>query len=37
MPPHIEFGQVALTGLYSAKAVLSGRMGEVVDMVRSNF
>jgi pyruvate dehydrogenase (quinone) len=37
MPPHIEFGQVALTGLYSAKAVLSGRMGEVVDMVRTNF
>ncbi|MGN8159909.1 thiamine pyrophosphate-dependent enzyme [Salinisphaera sp. RV14] len=37
MPPHIEFGQVASTALYSTKAVLSGRMGEVVDLVRNNF
>lgn len=37
MPPHIEAGQVASTALYSAKAVLSGRMDEVVHLVKSNF
>lgn len=37
MPPHVEVGQVASTALYSTKAVLSGRMGEVVDMMRTNF
>ncbi|MES1937928.1 thiamine pyrophosphate-dependent enzyme [Salinisphaera hydrothermalis] len=37
MPPHVEFSQVASTALYSTKAVLSGRMGEVVDLVRNNF
>lgn len=37
MPPHIEVGQVASTALYSNKAIFSGRMDEVVDLVRSNF
>ncbi|ART80989.1 pyruvate oxidase [Oceanisphaera avium] len=37
MPPKIEAGQVAGTTLYSAKAVLSGRMDEVVKLVKNNF
>ena len=37
MPPHIEAGQIASTALYSAKAVLNGRMDDVVDLVRNNF
>ncbi|WP_158774163.1 thiamine pyrophosphate-dependent enzyme [Cobetia sp. L2A1] len=37
MPPHIEAGQVASTALYSAKALLNGRMDDVVDLVRNNF
>jgi len=37
MPPKVEAGQVASTALYSAKAVLSGRMDEVVHLVKSNF
>ncbi|UYG00729.1 MULTISPECIES: thiamine pyrophosphate-dependent enzyme [unclassified Halomonas] len=37
MPPKVETGQVAATALYSAKAVLSGRMDEVVHLVKSNF
>jgi len=37
MPPHIAAGQVASTALYSAKAIFSGRMDEVVDLVRNNF
>ncbi|WP_348765882.1 thiamine pyrophosphate-dependent enzyme [uncultured Salinisphaera sp.] len=37
MPPHIEAGQVASTALYSTKAIFSGRMDEVVDLVRNNF
>ncbi|MFI0472561.1 thiamine pyrophosphate-dependent enzyme [Halomonas sp. HMF6819] len=37
MPPKVESGQVAATALYSAKAVLSGRMDEVVHLVKSNF
>lgn len=37
MPPNIEADQVASTALYSAKAVLSGRMDEVIDLVNSNF
>ena len=37
MPPHVEAGQVASTALYSAKAVLNGRMDDVVDLVRNNF
>ena len=37
MPPKIEAGQVASTALYSSKAVLNGRMDEVVDLVKSNF
>jgi pyruvate dehydrogenase (quinone) len=37
MPPHIEIGQVASTALYSTKAIFSGRMDEVVGLVRNNF
>ncbi|WP_110668785.1 thiamine pyrophosphate-dependent enzyme [Salinicola halophilus] len=37
MPPKVEPGQVTSTALYSGKAVLNGRMSEVVDLVKSNF
>lgn len=37
MPPHIEPSMVFGTVLYGAKAVLSGRVGDVVDLVESNF
>jgi pyruvate dehydrogenase (quinone) len=37
MPPHIEPGMVLGTMLYGAKAVLSGRAHDVVDMLESNF
>lgn len=37
MPPKVEMGQVLHTALYSAKAVLAGRGGDVEKLVRSNF
>ncbi|MAM59116.1 MAG: ubiquinone-dependent pyruvate dehydrogenase [Salinicola sp.] len=37
MPPKVEPGQVTSTALYSGKAVLDGRMSDVVDLVKSNF
>ncbi|RJS91636.1 thiamine pyrophosphate-dependent enzyme [Salinisphaera sp. Q1T1-3] len=37
IPPNVELNQIASTALYSTKAVLSGRMNEVVDLVRNNF
>ncbi|GAB3062401.1 thiamine pyrophosphate-dependent enzyme [Stenotrophomonas tumulicola] len=37
MPPQVEARQVAGTALYAAKAVLGGRMGEVKDLLTSNF
>ncbi|MEZ2299740.1 thiamine pyrophosphate-dependent enzyme [Variovorax sp. RCC_210] len=37
MPPKVEFSQVAGTMLYSAKAVLSGRGSDVVDLIKDNF
>jgi pyruvate dehydrogenase (quinone) len=37
MPPNIEAAQVLGTALYSVKAVLSGRGGDVVDMIKDNF
>jgi pyruvate dehydrogenase (quinone) len=37
MPPQIEAGQVAGTALYSVKAILSGRPGDVFDLIESNF
>jgi len=37
MPPNIEAAQVLGTALYSMKAVLSGRGGDVVDMIKDNF
>lgn len=36
-PPKLAFNQVASTALYSAKAVFSGRMDDVVDLVKNNF
>jgi pyruvate dehydrogenase (quinone) len=37
MPPQVEASQVLGMALYSAKAVLAGRAGEVVDLLESNF
>jgi pyruvate dehydrogenase (quinone) len=36
-PPHIEAKMVLGTVLYGAKAVLSGRLGDVTDLLASNF
>jgi len=37
MPPQIEAAQVGGMALYFAKAVLSGRAGDVKDLIGSNF
>src|SRR5882724_2527291 len=37
MPPHVEASQVFGMALYSAKAVLGGRAGEVVDLLEKNY
>lgn len=37
MPPRIELSQVASTAMFGIKAVLDGRSGEVVDLLRNNF
>jgi pyruvate dehydrogenase (quinone) len=37
MPPRIEAGQVFGTALYSAKAILGGRGGDVWDLVTENL
>ena len=37
MPPKVEAGQVASTALFGVKAVLDGRMREVVSLLRDNF
>ncbi|PYE87834.1 thiamine pyrophosphate-dependent enzyme [Phyllobacterium leguminum] len=37
MPPDVQFAQVLHTGLYSVKAILTGRGDDVLDLVRSNF
>jgi pyruvate dehydrogenase (quinone) len=37
MPPQIEATQVLGMALYSVKAILGGRAGDVVDLVESNF
>jgi pyruvate dehydrogenase (quinone) len=37
MPPEIQASQVLGTALYSVKAVLSGRQGDVADLIESNF
>jgi pyruvate dehydrogenase (quinone) len=37
MPPEVEASQVLGTALYSTKAVFSGRVGDVIDLVESNF
>ncbi|TFW16595.1 thiamine pyrophosphate-dependent enzyme [Duganella callida] len=37
MPPHVEVKQVLGTALYSAKAVLSGRGADVVDLIKDNL
>jgi pyruvate dehydrogenase (quinone) len=37
MPPKIEAAQVFGTALYSAKALLSGRGGDVLELLTDNF
>ncbi|WP_413205823.1 thiamine pyrophosphate-dependent enzyme [Rhodospirillum sp. A1_3_36] len=37
MPPKVEVSQVASTAMFGIKAVLDGRAGEVVDLLRNNF
>lgn len=37
MPPTIEAGQVASTALFGVRAVLDGRLKEVVSLLRDNF
>lgn len=37
MPPDVELGQVASTAMFGVKAVLNGRAGEVVSLIRDNF
>jgi pyruvate dehydrogenase (quinone) len=37
MPPKVELAQVFGTALYSAKAVLAGRAGDVWELVTDNF
>jgi len=37
MPPKVEVGQVASTSLFGVKAVLDGRVCEVVSLLRDNF
>jgi len=37
MPPKVDTKQVFGTALYSAKAILGGRVGDVVQMVKENL
>lgn len=37
MPPAIEISQAASTALYGAKAILSGRIHDVLEMAETNF
>ena len=37
MPPQVEAAQVLGTALYSIKAVLGGRGGDVADLIETNF
>jgi len=37
MPPEVSASQVLGTALYSAKAILAGRAGDVADLVESNL
>lgn len=37
MPPKVTAGQVASTAMFGMKAVLDGRAGEVVSLLRDNF
>jgi pyruvate dehydrogenase (quinone) len=37
VPPKAEVGQVLGTALYSTKAVLGGRSGDVLQLLESNF
>jgi pyruvate dehydrogenase (quinone) len=37
MPPRVEASQVIGTALYSAKAILGGRSGDVIELIESNF
>jgi len=37
MPPKVEASQIFGTALYSAKAVLGGRPGDVISLIKENF
>jgi pyruvate dehydrogenase (quinone) len=37
MPPYIEAKAVMGMALYSARAVLAGRGGDVLEMIKENF
>ena len=37
MPPHVTAQNVASTALFGVKAILNGRAGEVVSLLRDNF
>ena len=37
MPPAIEIGQAASTALYGAKAILSGRISDVLELAETNL
>jgi len=37
MPPTIKFGQMAGFGLYIARAVINGRVDEVIDLAQTNL
>jgi pyruvate dehydrogenase (quinone) len=37
VPPRVEVSQVIGTALYSAKAILGGRSGDVLELIESNF
>ena len=37
VPPKVEFGEVVGTAIYAAKAVLSGRGAEVMELIGTNY
>ena len=37
MPPTIKFNQMSGFGLYIAKAVMNGRVDEVIDLAQTNL
>ena len=37
MPPKVELSQIFGMSLYSAKAILSGRAGDVIELLDENY